>query len=140
MTVWGRGFAPSKSSLVLRRRCRSGRGKATCPHELALLFREFNFQRQWPGNAVGQVRQSNEHVEVDNLLVGKMFLEFRKVGVAGAVGSARKFLGIAKRDLLGRAKSRVVPLIQSLHLFRRQSGAFGGLDVVLRAVVASVDQ
>ena len=53
-------------------------------------------------------------MEINNLFVGKMFLEFRKVAIAGAVGSARKLLGIAKRDLLERAKSRVAPLLQRL--------------------------
>src|SRR5450759_2088970 len=80
---------------------------------LDLFFREFDFQRQWAGDAVGQVRQSNEHMQVYNLLVGKMFLEFREIGFAGAVGRARKLFGIAERDLLGRTKSRVGPLFQS---------------------------
>jgi len=31
---------------------------------LDLFFREFDFQRQWASDAVGQVRQSNEHMQV----------------------------------------------------------------------------
>src|SRR5208282_60692 len=97
-------------------------------------------QRQRPSHAVGQVCQPNQHVQIDNLLVGKMFLEFREIRVAGAGGGARKLFGIAERDLLGCSKSGVVPLLESLHLLRCESDAFGALDVMLRAVMASVDQ
>ena len=42
--------------------------------------------------------------------------------------------------MLGRAKSRVVSFRQSFHLLRCESGAFGALNVMLRAVMAPVDQ
>src|ERR1019366_1803885 len=45
-----------------------------------------------------------------------------------------------ERGLLGRAKSSIVSVLQPLHLVRRKSGAFDALDVVLRTVMASVDQ
>ncbi len=42
--------------------------------QLDLFFGELHLQRQRAGDAVGQVGQSNQHVQVDNLLVGEMFL------------------------------------------------------------------
>jgi hypothetical protein len=106
---------------------------------LDLFFRKFHFQRQRPGDPVGQVRQSNQHMQVENLFIGKYFLSSVKSSSLATSGVRVSFRHSEAR----LARARQIPsnaLPSEFHLLRCESGAFGALDVVLRAVMASVDQ
>src|SRR5580658_17168 len=69
-----------------------------------------------------------------------MFFELREVSVGGSIRSASQLLRITQRNLLWGAEPRVIAFLQRFHLLRRNSHAFGALNMVLRAVAASVDQ
>ena len=43
------------------------------------LLREFYFQPQRIGEAVGQVREASQHMDIHDLRVGEMFLEFVEI-------------------------------------------------------------
>src|SRR6266404_6857790 len=86
---------------------------------LKLLFRKLKIQRQRSGYAIRKIGHSDQHVQIHNLLVRKMFFEVGEVGVASAVRSAREFFVEPQRCLFRRAKAEGVSSLQGLHLFPR---------------------
>ena len=69
-----------------------------CPLWLDFLFRKLDRQIQRARNPIRQVRQSNQHMQVNDLLIGEVFLQFCEADITGTVGRAREFLGVAKRS------------------------------------------
>lgn len=47
--------------------------------DLNFFLRKFQFQSQWIGEAVGEVGKARQHVDIDDLGIGEMLLEFVEV-------------------------------------------------------------
>ena len=43
--------------------------------DLNFFLRKFQFQSQWIGEAVGEVRKARQHVDIDDLGIGEMLLQ-----------------------------------------------------------------
>ena len=67
---------------------------ACCSSQLDFLLRELDFQSERIGEAVGQVHQADQQVDIDNLLIGEVLLQGVNVGVGDGFSSPRKFFGV----------------------------------------------
>jgi isocitrate/isopropylmalate dehydrogenase len=56
--------------------------------DLDFFLRKFQFQSQWIREAVGEVGKARQHVDIDDLGIGEMLLEFVEVRFRDFVRSA----------------------------------------------------
>ena len=90
---------------------------------LDLLRRHLQIGSQRIGQPVGEVRESDKHIEVDDLFGRKMRLQSIDVGVINVRRLTRQLLGKAERGLLLGSEARVIAGLQRLPIGFRQAYA-----------------
>ena len=73
-----------------------------------LFFREFQFQAQGVGHAVGEVGEAGQHVDIDDLGLGEMLLQFVEVRLRDLMRGSRQLLDVSQRGPLFLRIARVV--------------------------------
>jgi len=61
------------------------------------FFRELKFQPQRIGEAIGQIGQAGQHVNVNDLWIRKVLRQGREVAVADVTGGACEFVYVGER-------------------------------------------
>ena len=84
MPFWELSFVPMQSTSYGRSRALPC-SPVVNSRSLDLLFGKLQLRAQRIGEAVGQVDQADQQIEVDNLLVGELRLQAVDVGVADGV-------------------------------------------------------
>ena|ERR1700678_1852499 len=91
---------------------------------LDFFFGEFQFQAERVGEAVGQVDEAGEQVDVDDFGIGEFFSQGGDVGVGDVVGRAGKFVGIGERGFFFGGVAGVVPGAERGPVFGGEAYAF----------------
>src|SRR5215472_8684175 len=75
----------------------SKRGPAPYAKKLDFLLGKFHLESKGSGEAVGQIGEAGEQVNIDDLRVGEFFLQRHKIRVRDIVGCAREFVDVSQR-------------------------------------------
>src|SRR5271157_3671215 len=106
---------------------------------LNLLFWKLQIGTQRVGEAVGQIGQADQQIEVNDLGVRKVDLQALNVGVGNRVGIAGELLGEVQRSFLFLAEVAVLACVQVLPVVSRQPHALRRGEMMLQAVSAAIE-
>src|SRR5579863_8396546 len=104
---------------------------------LDFFFGEFQFQAERVGEAVGEVGQAGEQVEIDDFGFGEFFFQDGDVGVGDVVRGTGEFFSIDERGFFFGGVTRVVPGAERRPVFGGEAHALGRGHVMLGAIMAA---
>src|SRR5271157_3513937 len=105
-----------------------------------LLFWKLQIGTQRVGEAVGQIGQADQQIEVNDLGVRKVELQALNVSVGNRVGIAGELLGEVQCGFFLLAEVAVLACLQVLPVVSRESHALRRREMVLQAIAAAVDR
>jgi hypothetical protein len=80
--------------------------------KLDFLLRELHFQFQRVGEAIGEVGEAGQQVDVDDFWFGEVLAQDGEISVTDVVGRARQFFDIDERRALFLAVAGIIPRLQ----------------------------
>jgi hypothetical protein len=107
---------------------------------LDFLFRKLHFQSQRVGEAVREIGETGQQMDVDDFRFRELLAQESEIAVSDFVRGARQLFDLAESGPFFFAVARIIPRLQRRPILRGQPDALRGGHVVLDAVVASIDQ
>lgn len=107
---------------------------------LEFHLRKFHFQSQRVGDAVGEVGDAGQQVQVNDLGVGEVLFQGREVSVGDIVRVFRELLDVAQGGLFFRGEAGDVAFLEGLPVVGGESGSLRRSEMVLGSIVALVEK
>lgn len=103
------------------------------------FFGELQFQSRRIGEAIREIGQTREHMQIDDFRVGETLLDGVELRPGNLMRRAREFLHVFERCTFFLVVTRVIAGFQSCPIFGAQSSTLRRSDVVLGEMLSPAE-